>query len=376
MQNFKIMMITDDFLPNIGGIASHIHELSRFLVKKGHQVTVLHHIYGQGSPDIEYIEGIKVIRIYTSSTLPKLRFLIKLFSIAKYIYCNDSDVIHFHDFPAGPIVNKCIFSKKKSIFTNHSSQYLEWFDSPKKSLLPFLMRGFSSIIAPSEELKQKADFYGNAYFISNGVDTEKFSLKTHVCDDYVNKKYNIRTANIILCPRRLEPKNGVRYLIEAIPHIKSTNYQIVVVGGGFDEEKEKMLKFLKINNIEEKVVFTGNIPNHLMVNFFCSARIVVLPSLMEATSISALEGMSCSRPILCTDVGGLPFLVKDRYNGFVVPPCDSLALAEKIDVLLSSPELCEEYSKNSRKIVEENFSWDAIASEVLGVYNFRECTGV
>jgi glycosyltransferase involved in cell wall biosynthesis len=94
-----------------------------------------------------------------------------------------------------------------------------------------------------------------------------------------------------------------------------------------------------------------------------------MPSLLEATSLSAMEAMSSGKAILSTNVGGLPFLIRDDENGLLVPPANSQALAEGMRKLLADPELRARLGEAGRRRVEQDLDWSRIAEQTLSVYD-------
>ena len=93
-----------------------------------------------------------------------------------------------------------------------------------------------------------------------------------------------------------------------------------------------------------------------------------IPSLMEATSISCLEAMSSGKAIVSTDVGGLPELIDDDVDGFLIKPRNPKAMAEKILGLINDITLRDKFGKNARKKIEQYFSWNKIAEKTEQVY--------
>ena len=84
----------------------------------------------------------------------------------------------------------------------------------------------------------------------------------------------------------------------------------------------------------------GRVENSEIPGLYAASHHVVMPSLLEATSLSAMEAMASGKAVLSTNVGGLPFLVRDGENGILVPPADSHALAKGMKHLLANPDLC------------------------------------
>jgi glycosyltransferase involved in cell wall biosynthesis len=238
------------------------------------------------------------------------------------------------------------------------------------------MKFYDLILAPSEELKEKSEKFFNkpSIFIPNGVDTDFFAPadqeKKRSKKQLIFEKWNIEPRKfIIFCPRRLEPKNGVEFFVEAIKFLsnKRKDFWAIISGNEYIPEYAKKIKNM-IKDLEKFVLFTGPIPNKEMVNYYQASDIVVLPSLMEATSISGLEALSCGVPVIGTKVGGIPFIVKDKFNGLLVEPRNSEEIFKAISLLLNDDKEREILSRNARDFILQNFSWDKIIKDIEKIY--------
>jgi glycosyltransferase involved in cell wall biosynthesis len=103
-----------------------------------------------------------------------------------------------------------------------------------------------------------------------------------------------------------------------------------------------------------------------IIDYYSAADISILPSLMEATSISGLEAMAASLPLVGTKVGGIPFIIKDGINGYLCEPKNPEDLAKKIELLLASKY--EKMGEKSRLIATNNFDWMTIADQTIQAY--------
>lgn len=110
-----------------------------------------------------------------------------------------------------------------------------------------------------------------------------------------------------------------------------------------------------------------------MLEVLGAASIVVLPSYREGLPKVLLEAAATARPIVATDVPGCREIVRQGVNGLLVPPRDSVALAEAIQTLLRSPKLREEFGQAGREIAEAEFSEDIVVAQTLDLY--RELLG-
>jgi glycosyltransferase involved in cell wall biosynthesis len=371
----KILMLSQDFLPNVGGITSHIVYLSKALVARGHEVLVLKP--GQDAyHEWRHPYGFSVMHLKKKPTLFLERFFIRK-KIAELCNTQGFDLVHWHQLTG--YETKWLPTIPK-IFTNHTSMYLEQYErSLGKMKLKLMLNHVDAIISPSQELQEKSAFiaprHGNAY-IANGVDEQKFNPVSVDSSASVDRLDTIRAlkqsgASIILCPRRLEPKCGVEYLIRAVPLVvkKIPNAFFVIAGrGGYVEEEKRLKQWTIDNGVQSQVFFLGDVANDAMPMLYTLADVVAFPSLMEATSISCLEAMASGKAIVSTDVGGLAQLIIDYETGLLVKPRDEVMLAHKLCELLEDCTLGNRLGANARRMVEEHFTWSRIAQQTEAIY--------
>lgn len=291
----NILLLTSDFLPNIGGMASHALELARAHVKNGHRLVLVHPVYGEGEDRVEEMDGFTVHRLYVDRTTPKLKHLIYIRKVRNYVRALHAstpfDVLHWHDLTPNCWTTRTLRNDMPLVWTNHTSNYLEMHETGTGRLKIRLFLGHAdAIISPSRELYEKSAATGipagQNFYIPNGVDAAKF----HPGNSFgvIDKDYGIDPARpVVICPRRLEPKNGVEYFIRAVPIVRAEmpEVQFLIVGGGFPDERKRFEALLREAGQSRDVFFTGNVPNSAMPRFYALSTIAALPSLMEATSI-------------------------------------------------------------------------------------------
>ncbi len=152
----------------------------------------------------------------------------------------------------------------------------------------------------------------------------------------------------------LSPEKGLTYLVDAagaIPEI-SKKARFVIVGDG-QCRRELELKVRK-SRLGECFKFHGflDIPMELLGGF----DVFVLPSLSEGLSSAILNAMAASLPVVATEVGGIPELIRHGENGLLVPPADAGALARAIEDLINDPEKAIRMGRRGREIVQERFT--------------------
>ncbi len=374
----KILLLTSDFLPNVGGMATHALELARAHAGNGHHVHLVHPVYGSGERRIEEMEGFTVHKLFVDNQTPKIKHLVYIREVRKYILALHGnmrfDVLHWHDLTPNCWTTYTLRKSLPLVWTNHSSNYLEMFESAggRRKIRLFLGHA-DAIISPSRELYEKSAATGIApernFYIPNGVDAEKFRPGNSF--GVIDKDYGLDPSKpVVICPRRLEPKNGVEYFIRAIPLVRKEmpDVQFLIVGGGFPEERSRFEQMLADAGQSRGVVFTGNVPNTSMPRFYALSTIATLPSLMEATSISGLEAMASGLPLVGTNIGGIPEIIEDGSSGLLVEARNPGQLAEAYLRLLRDESLRAKLGEGARKRVEAEFAWPEIARRSIEVY--------
>ena len=202
--------------------------------------------------------------------------------------------------------------------------------------------------------------------IPSGVDAQEFRAESWRTSTDSASQYTI------LCPRRVDPKNGIEYIIRASikckPKIRGLNLLIAGrTNQGLQEYESFLRNIVRSSDGESYITFLGDVEHDKMRDLYDSANLVVIPSLAEARSLSALEAMACERPVIATKVGGLPEIIKDGISGILVNPADVDDLARAICRLHDEPELSRGLGKNARLVALSN-DWKVRTHEYEDLY--------
>lgn len=214
------------------------------------------------------------------------------------------------------------------------------------------------IVAVSESIKQDILRYDKieplkVIVINNGVDTTKFNPEGKFRN--IRREFSISDNEIIIgFIGRFVPAKGLEYLIDAFSLLNRElkNIKLLMVGEGslLSSLKEKVQE----NGINEKVIFTGK--RYDIPDILSAIDVFVMPSLAEGLPNSLLEAMAMGKPVIATSVGGIPELIKDRLNGFLIPPGNSESLVASIKMLATDKHLASKIGKEARKYIKQNLS--------------------
>jgi glycosyltransferase involved in cell wall biosynthesis len=176
----------------------------------------------------------------------------------------------------------------------------------------------------------------------------------------------------VLFVGRLLPHKGVDYLIEAADE----KVQVDVIGRAYDSEYFARLRRLALG---KKVRFVTDASDDVLAEHYRRAAVTVLPSVYrdvnahhwqypELLGLVVLESMACRTPVICTNVGALPEIVEDGVTGYLVPPNDPRALRDRINYLLSNPDVVRRMGLAGRERVLRSFSWHSVAARCVAAY--------
>lgn len=166
---------------------------------------------------------------------------------------------------------------------------------------------------------------------------------------------------------RIKPYKGLDTLLEAERLLDGTcDYRLTIAGGGeFDPDR--------VADRPNVTLHHGYVPNEQVAELFQRCRAVVLPY-QDATQSGVVPiAYSFEKPVIVTDVGGLPEVVQDGETGYLVPPESPRPLADKCRTLLSDRDLAETLGRQGHSFARRRMNWDDIADDLLEIY--RELVG-
>ena len=352
------------FPPEVGGLESHVFYLCRDLVRLGHDVTIVTSRSIPDTPAHEEMDGIHVVRLWFPGKSP-VGWAAHSFATT-FTYQNlarQADVLHAQTFasaPPGMLARRRL--RKPLVLTLHTSHFLRLARKPVwQPVLRRIIASADYLLAASTEIRDVAlslHRHPRAEALTNGVDTDLFRPVAASLPGVPGRRR-------VVVPRRLFEKNGVEYLVRAMPILtQRLDLEALLVGDG--PERPGLEALARELGIADRIRFLGSRPNAEMPGLICSADVAVIPSLMEATSVAALEAMSCGLPVAASNVGGLPEIV-DESVGTLFRPADPQDLALRLAALLAAPDLVVRGEQARRRVVER-WSSERLAKRHVDIY--------
>ncbi len=348
-----------------GGIERFNVHLTKQLVDEGHKIVFIYERYPQCDDFVEDITRLGgVIKVINSKN--PFRFGVKL---TKLIISEKINLLHGHftkaRFYAIPLAY--LLGVRKLFFTIHSTMIPLREIKPHTRLWFKIANRISKVVAVSKKIEEDCRAnWKNKIEIKTlylGVDENRGNKEREREKQAIGKN-----DTVLLTVANFNYIKGLDVLCDAIQKLKEqnklNNTKLYIVGQP-PKDKEELKERIKALQIEDKVVQVG-ISNEVG-SYLLSADIYLQTSRYEGLPLSIMEATATALPIVASDVGGIPEIVENNRNGFLVPAENSEVLAEKISILLDNKALREQFSLAS-KIVFEQFKVENSVGKLIKYY--------
>ncbi|SHF66822.1 hypothetical protein SAMN02745218_02835 [Desulfofundulus australicus DSM 11792] len=385
----RIAMLHWAFPPIIGGVESHLAMLCPELNRYGCQVSLLTGATREG--DMEYTwRGLKIYRhrLMDLNSLDEKELVNRKNDIrrliVKFIQQVHPDIIHAHNMHYfSPVHLEALLEAKRRwgiplILTAHNV----WSDSLWEEMCRYASE-WDAVIAVSHYIKQelvKAGFPEDRItVVYHGIDLERFRPPGEEDLQKVRETYpEIAGKRVIFHPARMSYDKGCHISIKAFQLIKEQfpDTMLVLAGtektvdwGSKQPEHVSRIRNLITETGLEKDIFIRFFPWDEIPLMYQAAEICVYPSCFEEPfGLAMLESLATGRPIVVSRAGGMPEVIQDGVNGFVVPMHDHESLAQKCCYLLANPDRARKMGATGRQMVEKDFTRETMTARTLQVY--------
>ena len=375
----KTTIITREYPPYVyGGAGRHVENLSKELANL---IDVEVRCFG----DQNLQKGRLVVKGYKGweklKNQTKEKFIAALDTISTDLTIVadkiDSDIVHTHTWYASyaGYLTKILY-KIPFVITCHSLEPLRPWKQEQLGNGYFLstelekigIESADKIIAVSKMMKQDIIQNFNVKedkieVIHNGIDLNKWK-PTYT--DYTLKQYGINKDYILFVGRTTKQK-GMIHLIDAVDHIDKSVLVVICTSGA--DTKEYADEVTKKVSTKKNIIFINILlKEEQYIELYSQAKVFVCPSVYEPFGIINLEAMACKKPVVATNVGGIPEVVIPDQTGILIEPEKPQQIADAVNYLLKNPDIAKKMGEKGRQRVEQFFSWSMIANYTKSLY--------
>lgn len=326
----RILQITHRYPPQTGGVETHVSELSRRLVDRGHRVTVLTADAGSGDDRRERRDGVLVRRMRSLAPGGAIHLAP---GVVPAVRTANADVVHAHNYHSLPLALAALTHSGDSdvpfVATPHyhgesavglRDRLLDIY----KPLGRWALRGADAVLAVSEWERRRlaADLGVDARVVPNGLDVGRFR-------DAVPER---RDRPYLLTVSRLEPYKGVHFVIRALACLP--DHELVVVGAG--PERESLERLAADRGVADRVAFLGYVEAGRLPGLYAGAEAFLTMSTVEAYGLTVAEALASGTPCVVREVGALVDWT-DRDDCIGVEATDPETLASAVKKAVDCP---------------------------------------
>jgi len=333
-------------------------------------------IFGTGHFSVNDYDGINNISVRTlnenvardEGVLSKISYLKALPIIKEIIKKNKPDILHAHYASSYGLLG--------ALSGFHPFVLSVWgsdvFDFPRKTIihkqiLKYNLRKADKILSTSQIMAKEISLYTSKEIeiIPFGIDVNFFLPQQNIQSVFEDDAIVVGTV------KTLEHIYGVEYLIKAfkivIERNKTLPLKLLIVGRG--SLKKALKNLVKELNLEDNTIFTGEIQHAEIPKYLNMLSVYVALSEKESFGVAVIEASSCAKPVVVSNVGGLPEVVEDGVSGFIVPSRNPEKAADAIEKLVLNERLRKKIGEQGRVRVNKLYNWNDNVKQMIKIYN-------
>ena len=358
-----ILITVGIFPPDIGGPASFVPKISKYLINKGHNIKI---ICLSDKKHLNYKDEISVVRINRSLPIVFrwLKTIVKIYKASKksdLIFVNGlgTEVTIANLFSRKKIIRKIVGDPvwervyNKNLIDESFDDFQEnnhgLFISLQKMIRNWSINKSNLIITPSQHLKtfiNKIGFDKKILVINNGVTIEQ-----------PNKAVFQNNIIQLLVVSRLVSQKNIDSIIKAVKVLENENIILNIVGDGSEINNLKLL--VRKYELKEKVKFIGKIESLKLNEYLKDADIFIQASNYEGLPHSILEAINYEIPILSTEVGGCSVLLNKGERGYIIPlPVSEIGITEGIRTIINNKNEAKSKVKLAKNYLNEEYNFN------------------
>lgn len=390
----KVCLLTETFHPVVGGAETHARLLARQLNALGMSTFVLTRRSDPKLSCAESVNGIRVCRVAPARMNRFGKYAMIPFTFAELVRRRASyDIIFVCGFRvlgapavmAAKMLGKTCVLRAEAL-GEMSGRYASMFRGLPLLVGPLFRAcirarngvlkradGFVGISEPvSCEFEQCGASAERIFGLPNGIDTELFRPVDRVAKRLLRERLGLPIrAEIASYSGKLNRGKGLEQLLRAWEIVTRArpDAHLVLIGSGSGMSlscEDDLRRFVHQRGMESGVTFTGYVEN--VHEYLQASDLFVFPTESEAFGLSLVEAMSCGLPVIASQTGGIPDIVRHSRNGILVKPGDADALARDVIFLMGEPSLVRSLSANARRTVSERYSIETVAARYYELF--------
>jgi glycosyltransferase involved in cell wall biosynthesis len=369
--------ITSSYVPVPGGLENSVASISKELARRGHKVTVLTTQLYDPLPHGEAVEdGVNVIRCANDHFAFGYGFSLHFIRKLRQIW-RDYDLVHVHGYNRFASEYSLFYLRGRlpMVFTAHGFVHTKRnyplklvhestagksvvFADVCTALTPLDRPRFEKLGVPDSKIVE----------VPNGVDVSQYSKRPPKSTIAKTRKAwgVLPGEKAALFVGRIHASKGLQFAVKALVGLPKVRLVLVGKDSGYSEQLAALAREC---GVLDRVVFTGGVDGKGLSLAYPSADFFVIPSEWEGFGLVVVEAMAAGLPVIASDRGALPHVVRDGLTGLICPYADVAALRAAIKRLSTNPSESKAMGKRGKAVAVKNYSWSSVVDKLEAIYN-------
>ena len=373
-QNIRVLEIIDD--ASLGGGQMHVLLLSKYMQREENiEVAIATEVTGWLVNQAQILE-IPTYAIAISNKLTWQSFQ----NIYQVLKSQKFDVIHTHGGTAGfwgRLVAASLQNRSKIIHTYHGLHYLNTAQtkSLKQKIKTAIFQKIDQLLLSitdqiicvcrsdyEKAIAAKVASPSKTSIVYNGIEIDKFSEPLN--KEISRKIFEVSPTNFIFGNvGRLHEQKGHKYLLQAFAKV-ADHARLMIVGDG--ELRDELMMLADELQISDRITFLGARSD--IHEFLSAINVFIMPSLWEGQPIALLEALAMGKPCIVSDVDGIPEIIANGVNGYLVKPKDIAGLTQVMNKAINNPEILQQFANTGVNTITEKFLAPNMAKAIAEIY--------
>jgi glycosyltransferase involved in cell wall biosynthesis len=368
-----VLQLIDD--ASLGGGQMHVLLLSKYLQRENIEVAIATEATGW------LVDQAKILNIPTYEIAISNKVTWKSFqNINQLLKSQKFDVIHTHGGTAGfwgRLVASRLQNKPKIIHTYHGLHYLNTAqtETPKQKIKTAIFQKIDQLLVSitdriicvcksdyEKAIAAKVATPSKTLIVYNGIETDKFSQSIN--KETSRKIFDIAPTEFIFGNvGRLHEQKGHQYLLQAFVKV-ADRARLLIIGDG--DLKDELINLASDLQISDRIIFLGARSD--VHEFLSAINVFVMPSLWEGQPIALLEALAMGKPCIVSNVDGIPEIITNGVNGYLVKRKDVAGLTQAMNQAIDNPEILQQLASAGVSTITEKFLAQNMAKAIADIY--------
>ena len=377
----RLLLVTQDFPPNTGGIETYSFELAKRFVKSVEYFAVIAPTHEDAE---EFDRGLS-FPVYRIPVKNSLLPLVAPFYVIYYMLKKKFDtVLHtqWQTSLASVFSRKTGYPKHIYVAAHARELLLQPFNGGAGRISDMLHRGRIKLFRKVDGFFPVSSFTASllhregvpekrTHVVGNGTDPQTFKPKDTAT---LADELGVTDKKVILSICRLVPRKGLDLVIQAMPHVVKERPDVIYLVGGTGPDEHRLKSMARELGLTDKVRFLGRIPDERMAHYYSLGDVFVMPAGsnppdVEGFGIVFLEANACETAVIGSRTGGIPDAVIHGETGYLIEENDRKQLESYLLKLLNDEDLADRMGKKGRKRILEEATWDHVSNSLLEEMN-------